>query len=83
MRRSWTRHTPVRARTAVAPGVVVVVVMPLSFTAAWVLTARATDDSGLRAVGAVLVLLGTVGAAAVLVPLGAALRPRATGRRSA
>ncbi|QJY44764.1 hypothetical protein [Pseudonocardia broussonetiae] len=67
------------------PGRVVAVVMPLSFSAAWALTARATDDSGLWAVGAVLVLLGTVAAAAVLVPLGVALRPRsrATDRRSA
>lgn len=67
------------------PGRLVAVVMPLSFTAAWVLTARAVDDSGLWAVGAVLVLLGTVAAAAVLVPLGVALRrrSRATDGRSA
>jgi hypothetical protein len=65
----------------VLPTWVVVVVMPLAFTASWVATARATDDSGLWAVGAVLVLLGTAAAAAVLAPLGGWLaargRPRA------
>jgi hypothetical protein len=56
------------------PRWLVVLVVPLSSTAAWAVVARASDDSGLWAVGAVLVLLGTLGAAAVLVPLGVALR---------
>ncbi|GAA4542734.1 hypothetical protein [Pseudonocardia xishanensis] len=57
------------------PAWVVATVMPPSFTAAWSWTAAASDDSGLWAVGGLLVLVGTVLAAAVLVPLGVALRP--------
>ncbi|MEH0842110.1 hypothetical protein V6U81_06925 [Micromonospora sp. CPCC 205711] len=37
----------------------VVPVMTLAFTAAWTIRAASTDDSGLWAVGAVLVLVGT------------------------
>lgn len=49
--------------------------MPVAFTAAWGLTAAASDESGLWVVGALSVLVGAVVAAAVLVPLGVALRP--------
>jgi hypothetical protein len=37
-----------------------VLAVPLPFTAAWTLHAASTDDSGLWAVGAILVLLGTL-----------------------
>jgi hypothetical protein len=55
------------------PGWLVALVVPVASTAAWVLVARASDDSGLWAVGAILVLAGTLLAAALLVPLGARL----------
>jgi hypothetical protein len=57
------------------PAWLVGILMPLAFTAAWSLTAVASDDSGLWVVGALLTLVGTAVAAAVLVPLGVALRP--------
>ena len=41
--------------------------LPVGFTAAWILTAALTDDSGLWAVGAVLVAGGTVAGNAALV----------------
>lgn len=41
--------------------------LPVGFTAAWILTAVLTDDSGLWAVGAVLVAGGTVAGNAALV----------------
>lgn len=62
------------------PAWLVGILMPLAFTAAWSVTAAAADDSGLWAVGTLVTLVGTVIAAAVLVPLGVALRPvRLTG----
>jgi hypothetical protein len=57
------------------PAWLVGILMPLAFTAAWSVTAAASDDSGLWVVGAAMMLVGTVVAAAVLVPLGVALRP--------
>lgn len=44
-------------------------VLPLAFTAAWISTAAAHDSTGLWAVGALLVLTGTL-AGTVLVVLG-------------
>lgn len=58
------------AVTAVAatrlPLRVVVAVVPPAFTAAWSLTAAGADPSGLWAVGAVLVLLGTLAGTALV-----------------
>ncbi|GAA1849338.1 hypothetical protein GCM10009836_31360 [Pseudonocardia ailaonensis] len=56
------------------PGPVVIVVAPLAFTVAWAVSARTADDSGLWAVGAIMVLLGSVAATLLLVPLGTLLR---------
>ncbi|MEU8215427.1 hypothetical protein AB0C47_06620 [Micromonospora taraxaci] len=56
----------------------VVPVMTVAFTAAWTWRAASTDDSGLWAVGAVLVLVGmAAGSTAV------SLAARRVGRRSA
>ena len=45
----------------------VIVTMPAAFTAAFVITAMRSDESGLWAVGAVLILLGTLAGTAALV----------------
>lgn len=50
---------------------IVVPVLPLAFTAAWIGTASAYDPTGLWAVGAVLVLAGTFTVTAVVAPLAA------------
>lgn len=52
--------------TLVLPALVAVLGVALPFTAAWTLHAAAQDDSGLWAVGAGLVLLGTLGGGAVV-----------------
>ena len=44
----------------VLPAWLAVLAVSLPFTAAWTLHASSTDDSGLWAVGAILVLLGTL-----------------------
>jgi hypothetical protein len=44
----------------VLPAWLAVLAVSLPFTAAWTLHAASTDDSGLWAVGAILVLLGTL-----------------------
>ena len=41
--------------------------LPVGFTAAWILTAALSDDSGLWAVGAILVAAGTLAGNALLV----------------
>ncbi|WP_447646398.1 hypothetical protein [Nocardioides zeae] len=48
-------------------------VLPVSFTLAWSVTAASEDDSGLWGVGAVLVLLGTAVASLVVVAVVAAI----------
>lgn len=65
------------------PGWLVGVVVPLSFTAAWAVTAASTDDQGLWPIGAFLVLLGTAAGALVLVPVGVRLRRVGAVPRSA
>lgn len=65
------------------PGWLVGVVVPLSFTAAWSVTAASTDDQGLWPIGAFLVLLGTAAGALVLVPIGVRLRRVGAVSRSA
>ncbi|MFJ8582522.1 hypothetical protein [Micromonospora sp. NPDC093277] len=57
----------------------VVPVMTVAFTAAWAAQAASTDGSGLWAVGAVLVLVGTA-AGTTVVSLVARLVRRRTGR---
>lgn len=58
--------------------------LPVGFTAAWILTAALTDDSGLWAVGAILVAGGTLAGNAVLVwVLGSVARRRGKRRGSA
>lgn len=57
---------------------VAVLAVALPFTAAWTILAQATDDSGLWAVGALLVLLGTLAGGAVV-----AVITRAVARRRA
>ncbi|RZT87056.1 hypothetical protein EV383_3962 [Pseudonocardia sediminis] len=56
------------------PAWLVVAVVPVTFTVAWSLTAASQDDSGLWAVGAVLVLLGTSAGTAVVAAVTAAFR---------
>lgn len=55
---------------------IVVPVVPLAFTAAWLATAVPNDDSGLSAVGAVLVLAGTAAGVGVVAPLAALVARR-------
>lgn len=57
------------------PAWLVVVTVPCAFTVAWSTTASG-DGSGLWAVGAVLVLLGTAAGAALVALLAAAVRRR-------
>nr|BFF16606.1 hypothetical protein GCM10025730_01270 [Promicromonospora thailandica] len=45
------------------PAWLAVLGVALPFTAAWTVEAASSDDSGLWAVGAILVLVGTLGAA--------------------
>ncbi len=54
---------------------VVIPVLPLAFTAAWVSSASAYDSSGLWGVGAVLVFAGTFVVTAVVAPLTVRLYP--------
>ena len=58
---------------------VALLVLPASFTLAWISTASAMDTSGLWAVGAILVAVGTTLGTAVL--LGIAAGIEALGRR--
>ncbi|MBW0103228.1 hypothetical protein [Pseudonocardia sp. KRD291] len=65
---------------------VVLAVVPVAFTGAWSLTAVPSDTSGLWAVGATMVLVGSLAGTAAVAPLAAVaadrLRPPATsGRR--
>lgn len=48
---------------------VAMVVMPCAFTIAWSMPARATDESGLWAVGAIMILVGMTAGVAVVAPL--------------
>lgn len=57
----------------------VVVTMTVSFTAAWTATAAAADDTGLFAVGAILVFIGMACGTGLVVPL---VRHWSTRRRS-
>ena len=50
----------------VLPAWLAVLAVSLPFTAAWTLQASSTDDSGLWAVGAVLVLVGTLVGATIV-----------------
>lgn len=59
--------------------VVALLVIPASFTLAWVGTASAMDSSGLWVVGAILVALGTTLGTAVM--LGTAAAVEAMGKR--
>jgi O-antigen ligase len=52
--------------TLSAPAWAAVLAVAVPFTAAWTIQAQATDDSGLWAVGALLVLLGTLAGGAVV-----------------
>ncbi|GAA4576464.1 hypothetical protein GCM10023176_47890 [Micromonospora coerulea] len=58
---------------------VVVPVMTVAFTVAWAAHAASTDDTGLWAVGAVLVLVGTAAGTAVVSVGARLLRRRRTG----
>ncbi|MFD7309703.1 hypothetical protein [Promicromonospora sp. NPDC059942] len=64
--------------TLAAPAWVAVLAVAVPFTAAWTIQAEATDDSGLWAVGALLVLVGTLAGGAVV-----ALLTRVVERRRA
>ncbi|MFI2363390.1 hypothetical protein [Promicromonospora sp. NPDC019610] len=55
--------------TLAAPAWVAVLAVAVPFTVAWSIQAGATDDSGLWAVGALLVLLGTLAGGAVVAVL--------------
>ncbi|MFI2485823.1 hypothetical protein ACH47X_02880 [Promicromonospora kroppenstedtii] len=52
--------------TLSAPAWAAVLAVAVPFTAAWTIQAQATDDSGLWAVGALLVLLGTLAGGALI-----------------
>lgn len=52
--------------TLSAPTWAAVLAVAVPFTAAWTIQAQATDDSGLWAVGALLVLLGTLAGGTVV-----------------
>jgi len=56
---------------------IVVPVVPLAFTTAWIATAVPNDDSGLFGVGALVVLAGTTAGTAVVAPLAALVQRRA------
>lgn len=64
--------------TLSAPAWAAVLAVAVPFTAAWTIQAQATDDSGLWAVGALLVLLGTLAGGTVV-----ALVTRVVERRRA
>ena len=59
--------------TLVAPTWLAVLGVALPFTAAWTIQAASSDDSGLWGVGAVLVLIGTLGGGAVVAAVTRAL----------
>jgi hypothetical protein len=62
--------------------VVALLVLPASFTLAWISTASAMDTSGLWAVGAVLVAFGTTFGTAVMLGLAAAVETIGTRQRT-
>jgi hypothetical protein len=64
---SWTALGWIGAK--VLHPLLVVLLMPVGFTAAFALTGASSDDSGLWAVGAILVAFGTLVGTAVLVML--------------
>ncbi|GAB3552458.1 hypothetical protein GCM10027404_23040 [Arthrobacter tumbae] len=53
--------------------IVALMVVPASFTFAWISTAAATDDTGLWLVGALLVAFGTTAGAALMLGIAAAV----------
>jgi len=57
------------AGTEVLKPAAVILIMPVAFTASWILSAALTDDSGLWAIGAVLVAVGTLAGNALFVGL--------------
>ncbi|MCC3298425.1 hypothetical protein [Arthrobacter caoxuetaonis] len=57
------------AGTELLEPAVVIFLMPAAFTASWILSSALTDDSGLWAIGAVLVAAGTLAANALFVGL--------------
>ncbi|HEX6342545.1 hypothetical protein [Umezawaea sp.] len=71
----------VAAGAVVAPPWLAVVSVAVPFTVAWSLHAAAQDDSGLWAVGGVLVLLGTVGGGALVAAGTGFLRRRVSSSR--
>jgi len=68
--------------TVLLPAWLAVLGVALPFTAAWSYQAAATDDSGLWAVGAVLVLLGTLVGGTVVAAVTRRLVRSRPGRRS-
>ncbi|WP_369373190.1 hypothetical protein AB1046_05570 [Promicromonospora sp. Populi] len=59
--------------TLVLPAWLAVLGVALPFTAAWTLQASSSDDSGLWAVGAILVLIGTLGGGTIVAAITRAL----------
>ncbi|MGW2094404.1 hypothetical protein [Promicromonospora sukumoe] len=59
---------------------VAVLAVALPFTVAWTILAQATDDSGLWAVGALLVLLGTLAGGALVAAITRAVVRRRAAR---
>lgn len=66
--------------TLSAPAWAAVLAVAVPFTAAWTIQAQATDDSGLWAVGAVLVLLGTLAGGALVAAVTRAVERRRAAR---
>jgi len=63
----------------VLPAWLTVLAVALPFTAAWTYQAASTDDSGLWAIGAALVLVGTLGGGVIVAAVARALvRDRST-----
>jgi uncharacterized membrane protein len=64
------------------PFSVALLVLPVSFTLAWIGTAAVSDATGLWMVGAILVAFGTTLGAVVLLGIAAAVVPVHRGRPS-
>lgn len=62
--------------------VVALLVLPASFTFAWISTAAATDVTGLWLVGAILVAFGTTVGTAMMLGIAAAVEARGRGREA-
>jgi len=66
--------------TLSAPAWAAVLAVAVPFSAAWTIQAQATDDSGLWAVGALLVLLGTLAGGTVVAVVTRAVERRRAAR---